>query len=114
MRIITALNDLDKQHLDALALPYSTDLERAVRAERLAMICAREAAWWGLLARWSYLSGAVDAIHGRAALRARSKCRGDARFWRDLAADWRARAERRPTSDAAGALSNWRELGVTA
>ncbi|WP_297651268.1 hypothetical protein [Pseudonocardia sp.] len=37
-----------------------------------------------------------------------------ARFWRDSAADWQARAERRPTSDAAGALSNWAELGVSA
>lgn len=33
---------------------------------------------------------------------------------RRAAAGWQARAEQRPASDAAGALSNWHELGVTA
>ncbi len=44
---------------------------------------------------------------------AHRKAQDDARFWRETAADWQARAEHRPTSDAAGALSNWAELGVT-
>ena len=39
--------------------------------------------------------------------------RDDARFWREAAQDWQARADRRPTSDAAGALSNCYELEIT-
>ena len=38
--------------------------------------------------------------------------RDDARFWREAAQDWQARADRRPTSDAAGALSNHHELEI--
>jgi hypothetical protein len=45
---------------------------------------------------------------------ARLALRDDARFWTETAADWRARAEHRPTSDAAGALSNHADLGVVA
>ena len=44
---------------------------------------------------------------------AHRKAREDARFWQETAQDWQARAEHRLTSDAAGALSNWAELGVT-
>ena len=60
----------------------------------------------------------AEYSHGTSALPARRvRCApagpADARFWRETAQDWQARVDHRPTSDAAGALSNWRELGVT-
>ena len=68
-----------------------------------------------MLAAWSYRHGsAVPLVYGHAAQHCASKDRDSARFWRETAADWRARAERRPTSDAAGALSNHHELEVMA
>jgi hypothetical protein len=76
------------------------------------MICARRAAWWRLLSRCTSSAGPVELIFGDAAIVACYAERDQARFWRDIAADWRARAEGRPTSDAAGALMNWHELGV--
>jgi hypothetical protein len=47
-----------------------------------------------------------------AAIEAAASARDDARFWRETAEDWQARADRRPTSDAAGALSNHHELEI--
>ena len=56
----------------------------------------------------------LQPAHERAPEIAHRKALDDARFWRDTAADWQARAaDNRPTSDAAGALSNWAGLGVT-
>jgi hypothetical protein len=115
VKIAVALAEIDRQHRAAMALPYGTDTENAVRAARLALACARASAWWGLLAR--EVARDHERMHPlfmRAAVIAAADSKGSARFWRDAAADWRARAERRPTSDAAGALSNWHELGVTA
>lgn len=109
-----AFDELREQYRHACALPHTTDTEHAERAERIAIVSARLAGWWGVLARWTYRGSGLDHLHGRAAFVARRAERDAARFWRDTAADWRARAERRPTSDAAGALSNWDELGVTA
>jgi hypothetical protein len=113
-RVATAINELDDQRAEATAMPHRSDAEHAARAARLALICARTAAWWGLLARATYRDVDMHVLHGRAALIAQHTEKNRARFWRDAAADWTARAERRPTSDAAGALSNWHELEVTA
>jgi hypothetical protein len=113
-RIATAIGELDDQRAQATAMPHRSDAEHAARAARLALICARTAAWWGLLARIAYRDPAVHSLHGHAAVIAKHAEKNNARFWRDAAADWQARAERRPTSDAAGALSNWHELEVTA
>jgi hypothetical protein len=112
--VLAAFVDLDTAYRTAAALPHTSDTERAIRADRLALVVARRAAWWGVLSRWTYRHSDKGAIYGRAALAARRGEIDSARFWRDTAADWRARAEHRPTSDAAGALSNWAELGVTA
>jgi hypothetical protein len=95
------------------ALPHSTDTEQAIRAERLAVVWARIAGVWRLIAAYAITDPTVPWVFRHAAVIAGCEARDDARFWRDLASDWRARAERRPTSDAAGALSNWAELGVT-
>jgi hypothetical protein len=53
-------------------------------------------------------------VYGHAVIIARLALRDDARFWAETGADWRARAEQRPTSDAAGGLCNHADLGVVA
>lgn len=97
----------------AVGAQDSTDAtERAARALRLQQLHARQARWWAVLARASD-HRTVSFVYIDAVIRARSKAEEDARFWRDAAADWTARALDRPTSDCAGAMSNWDELGVT-
>ncbi len=111
-----ALCRWNAQYDQARDLPKRTDAEHATRAERLAVLCDRRARWWDVLAHWTYHGAdpSPPVVFGHAAQGCASADRDTARFWRELAADWRARAEHRPTSDAAGALSNWHELGVTA
>ena len=111
--IVVALAGLDDAYAVAVAMPHGGNVEHADRALAIARVCARRAAWWRVLARFTYRAG-YHRLHGKAALLAGSKETERARFWRDSAADWRARADHRPTSDAAGALSNWAELGVSA
>ncbi len=94
--------------------PPRTDLDAARRAERLALICAQITGVWRLISAHVTSDRTLPVVLIRAAVIAECDARSTARFWRDTAADWRARAEHRPTSDTAGALSNWRELGVTA
>lgn len=113
-RVATATNDYYRQFQVVAATRPATDAERAERAERLAMICARAAGWWRVLVVGTRCDPGVHTVFRHAAIAAECQERDRARFWRDLAADWRARAEQRPTSDAAGALSNWAELEVTA
>ncbi|MBC3191467.1 hypothetical protein H7X46_10375 [Pseudonocardia sp. C8] len=86
--------------------------ERAARALRLEQLHAREARWWAVLQRATD-HRTVPFVYIDAAIRARCKAADDARFWRDTAADWTAHALDRPTSDCAGAMSNWDALGVT-
>ena len=111
--IVGALAELDDAYDTAARMPHTGNVEHADRAIALARVCARRAAWWLVLARFTYQAG-YHRLHGRAALAAGRKEQDRARFWRDTAADWRARADRVPTSDAAGALSNWTELRVSA
>ena len=99
----------------AYAMPRCTDWENVARCARLALICARTAAWWRVLARETYRYPSPHSrLFGLAVISAEHTARDRAKFWRESAADWQARAEQRPTSDAAGALSNWAELGGTA
>lgn len=111
--VVIALGELDDAYGAAVAMPHGGNVEHADRALAIARVCARRAAWWRVLARFTYRAG-YHRLHGKAALLAGSKDTERARFWRDIAADWRARADQQPTSDAAGALSNWAELGVSA
>jgi hypothetical protein len=113
-RVASAIEELDQQYAHAAAMPRRTDAEQAARAARLALVSMRISAWWGVLARETYHERNAHVMHARAAVIARCTEKDRARFWRDAASDWQARAEQRPTSDAAGALSNWHELGVTA
>lgn len=97
--------------LDAAdSLPRASALDRAARADRLAVLHDRSARWWRVLYR--HHSPTVPFLYIAAVSRAELHERDEARFWRETASDWRARAEQRPTSDAAGAMSNWAELGV--
>ncbi|MBW0113915.1 hypothetical protein [Pseudonocardia abyssalis] len=111
--IVAALGALDDAYNAAAALPHRSNVEHAERALCLARVCARRAAWWRVLARFTYRAG-LHPLHGKAVVISAGTERDRARFWRDSAADWRARADRVLTSDTAGALSNWHELGVTA
>ncbi|ODU07299.1 MAG: hypothetical protein ABS81_02045 [Pseudonocardia sp. SCN 72-86] len=110
-RVTTALDELTDQFSAVAFERPNSDLAHAVRAERLAMICARRAAWWQLLMARRHRSG-LSMLFTRAVIHAANQEQDRARFWRDAAADWRARAERRPTSDAAGAMSNHHDLGI--
>jgi hypothetical protein len=113
-RIEAALDECEEQARQAFAMPYGTDEENAARSRRIAAVCARKAAWWRVLHRHTASTLATHRLYRLAVLAAAAEERGRARFWRDAAADWTARAEQRPTSDAAGALSNWHELAVSA
>jgi len=113
-RIDAATRDADAQFRQAVALPHGSDLEHAVRAVALARACARRVAWWGVLVRVLTFEHRGHSVHIRSAVLAECSERNDVRFWREASADWLARHEQYPTSDAAGALSNWADLGVTA
>jgi hypothetical protein len=110
--VTAALARLDDAFHRAAALPTGTDAEHAVRARKLAVIAGWRARWWDVLARWlpSGEGHPIPLVFATAAIQAAASARDDARFWRETADDWQARAEHRPTSDAAGALSNHREL----
>lgn len=110
-RVSAALDESRDLCSDVLGWRPDTDAEHAARCQALALIAARRAGWWSVLRRHVLTDLTVPAVYAIAARAARDEQRDRARFWRDCAQDWTARAERRPTSDAAGALSNWHELG---
>ena len=85
----------------------------ATRSAAMALISARTAGWWRVLPSAERRTRTAHPLYRRAVSIAHRRALDDARFWRETAQDWQARVDRRPTSDAAGALSNWRELGVT-
>jgi hypothetical protein len=115
VRVAAAIAECETAQAAAYAMPHGTDLDNVARCARMALICARMSAWWGVLARETYRSLHTHSrLFGQAVIIAQHTERDRAKFWRESAADWLARAERRPTSDAAGALSNWHELEVTA
>lgn len=113
-RVEAALDLCEADQRQAIAMPHGSDRENAGRAVLIALTCARKAAWWRVLHRITVADPDVHRLYRLAVLAAAAEERDNARFWREMAADWAARAEHRPTSDAAGALSNWDELGVTA
>ena len=94
-------------------LPPGDPLAHAARARRLAELHSRRARWWAVLERDIVGDDEMPMVHAQAAYAAVSVAEREARFWSDTAADWQARAERRPTSEVAGAMSNWAELGIT-
>lgn len=113
-RVAAAMDGLLTEFLAVTRTRPTTDAGWADRSRALALIDARRAGWWRVLSRAGFRDTGVHPLFAHAALIAADDCQDRARFWRDLAAEYRARAEGRLTSDAAGALSNWQELGVTA
>ncbi|MFC5993642.1 hypothetical protein ACFQE5_05375 [Pseudonocardia hispaniensis] len=92
IRVTAALDDLDEQYRAASELPMSTDIEHAHRAATLAVVCARRAGWWRMLECHAYRDPDTLSVYGHAALLARTHERDAARFWRQSARDWAARA----------------------
>jgi hypothetical protein len=113
-RVSAGLHEVHRLASDVLAWRPVTDADRAARCQVLAVIAARRAGWWSVLHLAALADLSTPMVYATAALAARNQQRDRARFWRECADDWQARAEHRPTSDAAGALSNWHELGVSA
>ncbi len=85
----------------------------AARARRLAELHTRRARWWTVLRRVTIADHPVPTVYLSAVITAAVEAEEQARFWSDAADDWQARAERRPTSEVAGAMSNWHDLGLT-
>ncbi|MYW74199.1 hypothetical protein [Pseudonocardia sp. SID8383] len=88
-------------------------LVHAARARRLAELHTRRARWWTVLRRIAVADHAVPTVYLSAVVTAAGEAEQQARFWSDAADDWQARADRRPTSEVAGAMSNWADLGLT-
>lgn len=80
----------------ASTLPDGSYVEKARRAERLAVVCERRARWWGVLLRWTF-SHYCDLpwIFSAAVIDARKADESSARFWREIAADWHDEHDRR-------------------
>lgn len=92
VKVAAALADLDIQHRRASLMPMTTDLQHATRAARLAVVCARRAGWWRVLKRWTCRHSGMHEVFGEAVIAALLQERGDARYWRQCAYDWTARA----------------------
>jgi hypothetical protein len=112
-RVEAAMVRLDRASIEVGPVP-TTNTGWVSYCTALAWISARRAGWWRVLLVADRRTRQLPPVAERAAGIAYHRARDDARFWRDTAAEYRARAEGRPTSDAAGALSNWHELRVTA
>ena len=95
------------------ALRPGDDLAHAARARRLAELHARRARWWAVLQRATIADFDIPRVYLTAVAIAQHSAADQARFWTESADDWTARAEHWPTSDVAGAMSNWHELGLT-
>ena len=103
VRVSAALDQLTTDHHALVLLPYATPTGRAERAERIALLLAREAGLWGvLLTDRTHL--AVPPLYRRAFVTARERRRDDARYWRTSAAQWRAIAAERAAHIVAEAV----------
>ncbi len=93
VRVRAALAELGEQAGEVGAMPRTTAAEHAAYSARLAMIAARTAGWWGVLANHTYADHDTDSLYGRAALSARAHALTSARFWVDQAQKWQDHAE---------------------
>ncbi|GAA1872152.1 hypothetical protein WHI96_19625 [Pseudonocardia tropica] len=95
------------------ARPSAGDLlAHAARARRLAELHTRRARWWAILQR-DTATNYAPVVYVQAVVTAVMENERQARYWTDTADDWQALADGRPTSDVAGAMSNWADLGLT-
>lgn len=112
-RLVEAgLRRTDRAIRDTARPPAGDLLAHAARARRLAELHTRRARWWTVLERDTATNG-VPIIYVQAVVTAVLDNERKARYWTDTADDWQALADRRPTSDVAGAMSNWADLGYT-
>jgi hypothetical protein len=99
----TAINRIVEDRLRLMLDRPGTYQAKAVRAERLAVLCEREAAWWLVLARWvwrSYPDG--PRVFAQAASQTAYGHSERAAFWRDSASDWRRREAGLPVCSVVG------------
>lgn len=85
--IVSALDELSSENVRR-RFPKGSPKEQAAYAAGMALLSAREAAWWGVLAHWIYVHSDMPAIHGRTALMARELRMDQARGWRRSAKEW--------------------------
>jgi hypothetical protein len=98
-----ALHRLIMERLAVSSRRTSGPGEMAARAERLAVLCERESAWMGVLARWVWRRyGEVPVVLARAAFEAGELRHQQAQFWRNSAADWRQREAGQPVCSVIG------------
>ncbi|KAA1009641.1 hypothetical protein FVA95_28490 [Pseudonocardia sp. EV170527-09] len=113
-RLVEAgLRRTDRAIRDTARPPAGDLLAHAARARRLAELHTRRARWWAVLQRDTATHHEVPVVYVQAVVTAVLDNERQARYWNDTADDWQALADRRPTSDVAGAMSNWAELGLT-
>src|SRR5690348_795522 len=91
-RVQGALDGLNVEFFRVTGTRPATDAGWADRGAALALLCARRAGWWRLLKGAADRDTRVHPVFAQAALIAADDARDRARFWRDLAADYRARA----------------------
>ncbi|PXY34657.1 hypothetical protein BAY59_03840 [Prauserella coralliicola] len=65
---------------------------KARKMARIAELCEREARWWGVLERWTYLESGLPLIFGRAGLVARAEAAARAERYRELESGYWQRA----------------------
>ncbi|MER7436268.1 hypothetical protein ABT341_16295 [Pseudonocardia alni] len=97
---------------DTARPPAGDLLAHAARARRLAELHTRRARWWTVLQR-DTATNHVPVVYIQAVVTAVLDNERQARYWTETADDWQALADRRPTSDIAGAMSNWTDLDLT-
>ncbi|OJG05572.1 hypothetical protein BG618_03171 [Pseudonocardia autotrophica] len=97
---------------DTARPPAGDLLAHAARARRLAELHTRRARWWAVLQR-DTATNQVPIVYVQAVVTAVMENERQARYWTDTADDWQALADGRATSDVAGAMSNWADLGLT-
>ena len=98
---------------DTAPAPVGDPHAHAARSRRLAGLHARRARWFAVLERDTVRQHHIPLVYVQAVIAAVCSAERESRFWADTAADWQALIERRPTSDVAGAMSNWHELDLT-
>lgn len=111
-RLVEAgLRRTDRAIRDTARPPAGDLLAHAARARRLAELHTRRARWWAVLQR-DTTTNHVPVVYVQAVVTAVMENERQARYWTDTADDWQALADGRPTSDVAGAMSNWADLGL--
>ena len=99
----TAINRIVEDRLRLMMARPESYAGKAVRAERLAVLCEREAAWWLVLARWVWRSYPdLPRVFAQAASQTAYGHSERAAFWRDSASDWRRREAGLPVCSVIG------------